>query len=260
LGEDTIVYYCVDEYTKFSGVNSTMLEQVERRLIDKADLVVVSAERLLTAKSSLNAPTLLLRHGVDYEHFRAALDPATKTPSELSESPQPIIGYFGLMSEDWIDLPLLVHLARSFPTGTLVMLGKSTMDLSELEREPNVRMLGRKPYESLPAYCKGFDVAIIPFPISEVTLNANPLKAREYLAAGLPVVSTAIPEVEALNACLIGRTPEEFVARVREALQDPGPNRARSQTMQSESWEARVARLNEAVANLQPSMRTVETR
>ena len=252
LGESEIVYYCVDEYTKFSGVDTSTLLEIERRLIEKSNLVVVSAERLMQPKSSSTRPAVLLRHGVDYDHFRTALDADIEIPGDLKDLPKPVIGYFGLMSEDWIDLPLLVHLAKSLPNCTLVMLGKSTMDMSELERLPNVRLLGRKPYDSLPAYCKGFDVSIIPFPISEVTLNANPLKAREYLAAGLPVVSTAIPEVEALDSCLIAKSPEEFVSCVMKALRHPGPNLERSATMRSESWSARIEELKAAFASVQP--------
>src|SRR6185503_18370282 len=105
---------------------------------------------------------------------------------------------------------LMEKVAQRFPHASIVMLGKCTMDVSRLEKYSNVHLLGRKPYADLPQYCKGFDVALIPFPISEVTLNANPLKAREYLAAGLPVVSTKIPEVEVLGLARIGDTKEAF--------------------------------------------------
>lgn len=193
---------------------------------------------------------MLVRHGVDYDHFRAALDPALMVPDEIANLPRPVIGYFGLIAEDWVDVSLMVHVARSFPNGTLVMLGKSTMDVSGLKKEPNVLLLGRKTYSSLPAYCKGFDVAVIPFPISEVTLNANPLKAREYLAAGLPVVSTAIPEVEVLGQCGIGRDPDEFVRKIRESLNHPGPDGGRSRTMASESWAARLADVTREIQKL----------
>lgn len=240
LGEDKIVYYCVDEYTAFKGVDQTALTTIERDLIDRADMVIVSAEKLLQSKRSPRGPTLLVRHGVDFQHFASALDPTTAVPDELARLPRPIIGYFGLIADDWVDIPLLIQVARSFPQGSLVMLGKVTMDVSALTREPNVHLLGRKPYEQLPGYSKGFDVALIPFPISEVTLNANPLKAREYLASGLPVVSTSIPEVHAIGHCLIGNTPEEFVSRIREALQSPGPSPERSRLMESESWLARL--------------------
>ncbi|HUR54055.1 MAG TPA: glycosyltransferase [Gemmataceae bacterium] len=240
LGEAEIVYYCVDEYTAFKGVDTAALAAVEAELIGKADLVIVSAERLLHAKRSDRAPSLLVRHGVDYDHFASALRPETRVPDEIARLPKPVIGYFGLIADDWVDVPLLVHLARSFPTGSVVMLGKVTMDVTALEKEPNVHLLGRKPYAELPAYSKGFDAAVIPFPVTPVTLSANPLKAREYLAAGLPVVSTAIPEVEVLGHCLIGRTSDEFVARTREALGSPGPDLARSRLMESESWAARL--------------------
>ena len=240
LAERAVVYYCVDEYTAFAGVNRAALAEVERQLLDRADLVIVSAAELAKTKYAKRGPVELVRHGVDYDHFRTALDPATAVPAEVAGLPRPVIGYFGLLAGDWVDVPLLVHVARSFPTGTLVLVGKSTMDLSALEREPNVRVLGRRPYSSLPGYCKGFDAAVIPFPVTEVTANANPLKAREYLAAGLPVVSTAIPEVEVLGECRIGRTPDGFVAELREALTHPGPDAERSARMAGEGWQARL--------------------
>jgi glycosyltransferase involved in cell wall biosynthesis len=240
LGEERVIYYCVDEYTAFKGVDTSALAAVEKALIDRADLVVVSAEKLLHAKRSPHAPTLLVRHGVDYDHFASALRPETSVPDEIARLPRPVIGYFGLIADDWVDIPLLVHTARSFPTGSVVMLGKVTMDVSPLSREPNVHLLGRKPYESLPGYCKGFDAAVIPFPITEVTLNANPLKAREYLAAGLPVVSTNIPEVRILDQCRVADTPDEFVAQLREALKTPGPRREVSESVRGEGWEARL--------------------
>lgn len=248
LGEREIIYYCVDEYTAFSGVNTSALLEIEADLLRKANLVIVSAEKLQQTKQSPFGPTLLVRHGVDYSHFRTALDAATPIPQELTDLPKPIIGYFGLIAEDWVDIPLLIHVARSIPNGTLVLVGKSTMDVSALAREPNVRLTGRMPYASLPGFCKGFDVALIPFPISPVTLHANPLKAREYLAAGLPVVSTPIPEVEVLNECRIGRTPEEFVAEIRAALAAPGPNAERSARMATSSWEARLESIRDHIA------------
>ena len=243
LGEESIIYYCVDEYTAFKGVDTTSLAVIEKQLLEKADKVFVSAEKLLLTKVSGRTPTILIRHGVDFDHFAKSLLSETVIPPEIAALPKPVIGYFGLIAEDWVDVPLLIHVARSFPNGSLVLLGKSTMDLRALEQEPNIHVLGRKPYSTLPNFSKGFDVAVIPFPISEVTLNANPLKAREYLAAGLPVVSTAIPEVEILGECLIARTPDEFVEKLKEALISPGPEPARSAAMSSESWAARLEQI-----------------
>jgi glycosyltransferase involved in cell wall biosynthesis len=250
LGEDRLIYYCVDEYTAFSGVPSESLIAMERDLCRRADLVIVSAERLFRSKGPYNPRTVLVRHGVDYDHFRRALDQQTPVPAEVRDLPRPVIGYFGLMSPDWVDVPLLEAVARHFAHGSLVLIGKVAMDLSPLTRLPNVHVLGRKPYEALPGYCKGFDLAVIPFPVSEVTLSANPLKAREYLAAGLPVVSTPIPEVEVLDQCGIGRTPAEFIRRIEDALHRSGPDPERSESMRSERWAARLDEVREHFAQM----------
>lgn len=239
LRESSIVYYCVDEFTAFTGI-AGQLASLEAELIRRADLVIVSADKLLKSKSKYNPRTVLVRHGVDFDHFRKALDPKTEIPAEIANLPKPIIGYFGLMAEDWIDIPLMVDVAKHFSHGSMVLLGKVTTDLSKLTALPNVHVLGRKPFSSLPAYSKGFDVAINPFPINDVTLSANPLKVREYLAAGLPVVSSRIPEVEVLGQCHIGDDSAGFIKGIEEALRDPGPKTERSDSMRPESWEGRV--------------------
>lgn len=248
LGEEMLIYYCVDEYTAFSGVSGESLAQMERELLAKSKLVIVSSDRLYQSKCQHNPRTALVRHGVDFSHFRGALDADRQVPEDLSRLPGPIIGYFGLIANDWVDLDLIAHVAEKFPHASIVMLGKITMDVSPLKRFANVHFLGRKPYQTLPSYCRGFDAAIIPFPINEATLNSNPLKAREYLAAGLPVISTAIPEVESLGGCRIGRTRDEFVNQIEQALVEAGPRSIRSETMRNESWEARLAEITRHVS------------
>jgi glycosyltransferase involved in cell wall biosynthesis len=230
-------------------VDSEALAELERSLMRRSDLVIVSADRLYQSKAPFNPRTALVRHGVDYSHFRRALDAETVVPEEIAGLPRPVIGFFGLIA-DWVDVELMASVAERFSTGSMVALGKATTDVSALERLPNVHLLGRKPYGALPAYCKGFDVALMPFRVNELTLNANPLKAREYLAAGLPVVSTAIPEVEALGCCRIGRDRESFLYEVERALFDPGPSMKRSEMVRGESWEARLNEIRQYVAAL----------
>jgi glycosyltransferase involved in cell wall biosynthesis len=242
LGEDRLLYYCVDEYTAFSGVASERLAEMEKRLLKRADFVIVSAQKLYDSKAKLNPRTILVRHGVDHVHFRKALDASLVVPPELAALPKPIIGFFGLVA-DWVDVDLMAHVAKQFPNGSLVVIGKVTTDVTALKALPNVHFFGRKPYAELPAYAKGFDVALNPFRLNELTLNANPLKVREYLAAGLPVVATPIPEVEVLPQCRIGATPEEFVQEIKEALEDPGPSVERSEAIRGESWEAKLAEI-----------------
>ncbi|WP_165066895.1 glycosyltransferase [Paludisphaera rhizosphaerae] len=239
LGEETIIYHCVDEYSAFTGVSAAAMLELEAHLLRLADLVVVSADRLLQSKAPFNARTVLVRHGVDFDHFRKALDPGMQVPARIAGLPRPVIGFFGLIA-DWVDVDLMAEVAARHPHGSLVVLGKTTTDVSKLSRLPNVHLLGRIPYTDLPAYCKGFDLALMPFRINELTLNANPLKVREYLAAGLPVVSTAIPEVEELGCCRIGVGREGFLGEVEAALADPGPRIERSELMRHESWGARL--------------------
>ena len=244
LDEDYIIYHCVDEYSAFSDIPTEPIARLERELLKKADLVAVSAEILYQTKIEHNSNTFLIRHGVDFNHFKTALDEATKIPEEIKNLPRPVIGLYGLI-EDWIDIELLEKTARHFSEGSLVIIGKIKTDISRIENLPNVHILGRKPYQTLPAYCKGFDVALNPFVINELTLAANPLKVREYLAAGLPVISTDIPEVVILKNCRIGQNHEDFISQIEEALKNPGPQKAISDSVKNESWEARVDELRE---------------
>jgi glycosyltransferase involved in cell wall biosynthesis len=249
LGEEIVIYHCVDEYTAFSGVQSQAIADLEEDLLRKSDLVIVSAELLRESKQQVNPRTVLVRHGVEFGHIRKSLDPATKVPEEVAHLPRPIIGFFGLIA-DWVDTDIMAQVAKKYPHGSLVVLGKATTDVSELKKIPNVHMLGRKPYSELPNYSKAFDVALNPFRINKLTLNANPLKVREYLAAGLPVVSTNIPEVAVLGQCRIADSPTAFLEEVEEALKDPGPKIERSDSIRAESWEARLEEIGDHLKSL----------
>lgn len=245
LGEKELIYYCVDEYTAFTGV-SDGLKQIEDDLFRRADAVVVSAERLFESKKHLNSNTHIIRHGTDWRHFRTAVDGKLTVPADIADLPRPIIGFHGLLA-DWVDYELIKKTAENFKEGSVVLIGKVAVDAEQkikiLDAVPNVHMLGRKPYAELPAYCKAFDVALNPFEISELTLAANPLKVREYLAAGLAVVSTDIPEVRILDDCLVGESHSDFIQKIEAALAAPKPRVEVSNAIAHESWEAKVEEL-----------------
>jgi glycosyltransferase involved in cell wall biosynthesis len=241
LGEEKIIYYCVDEYAAFHGVDSIGISRSEQSLLERADLVISSAESLNRVRKPSNGSALLVRHGVDYHHFKTALDDRTAIPPGIASLPRPILGYFGLMAGEWLDIELMVKVARRFSHGSVVMLGKSTTNLDALRAMRNIHILGHKPYETLPSYCKAFDVGLIPFPINEVTLNSNPLKAREYLAAGVPVISTAIPEVTAIGGCRVAHSHREFLEDIEASLREPMDRTSLSRRMAGESWESRLA-------------------
>jgi Glycosyl transferases group 1 len=248
LGEDLVLYHVVDEFSAFSDASEHVAE-LERRILRRADLVIASAEKLVESKRRENPRTVLVRHGVDFAHFSRALDPATQVPADLAALPRPVIGFFGLVA-DWIDLELVREVADRYPHASVVLLGKVTTSLAALEGARNVHLLGRKPYAALPGYCKGFDVAITPFRMNELALNANPLKAREYVAAGLPNVCTDLPELRATPGCTVASTRAEFVEQVGRALQDGGPSRARAEAVRGESWEAKLEEIRGHVERL----------
>jgi glycosyltransferase involved in cell wall biosynthesis len=242
LGEELVVYHCVDEFSAFADTNGRHIAEMEEQLLRKADVCITSAERLRANKVKVNPNTVLVRHGTDWNHFVKACDPKTVVPADLANLPKPVIGFFGLVAE-WVDQDAMIECAKAYPNGSVVLIGKTApdADVSKLKALPNVHFLGRKKYEELPAYCKGFDVALMPFKINELTLNANPLKVREYLAAGLSVVSTDIPEVVKVGLCKIASSSADFPAKVAEALAEGGGcTRERAQKIFHESWDARV--------------------
>jgi glycosyltransferase involved in cell wall biosynthesis len=252
LGERLVIYYCVDEYSQFTGADRTAILDLERRLIEKADLVVVSASRLYETKRGVNANTVLITHGVDVNHFRAACLEETVVPEDAATLPGPVIGFYGLI-EDWVDLEVIRHMATARPAWSFLMIGEMKTDASALRKLANVHFTGRRPYQSLPGYCKKFDIAVLPFIVNELTLAANPLKIREYLAAGLPVVATPLPEVQRLGELVhAATTPEEFLAQCQALIESGrrGADMAASHQMDAESWDGKVEVLSELITRL----------
>ena len=247
LGETKVIYHCVDEFSAFSDAPQSAIRKMEETLLQKADLVIVSASTLQESKRKLNPNTHLVRHGVEYDHFKKALDPAVEIPADVARLPHPIIGFHGLIA-DWVDLALIRKMALQHPEWSVVILGSSQTDLSLVSGLKNVHLLGKRPYETLPAYCKAFDVAILPFVVNTLTRFANPLKLREYLAAGLPVVSSDLPEVRSLGGDIrIASDHDEFISHVAQILnhEKTGPSPERSKTMERESWDDKVELLSQ---------------
>jgi len=241
LGEDSIVYHCVDEFSAFSDAGAEVAQR-ERELLGKADVVLCSAAGLYDNKKAHNPHTYLVTHGVDYEFFRKATSADTPVADELRALPKPILGFTGLLA-DWVDLPLLAELAKRRPEWSIVLIGRSDVDLKIFDGLSNVHLLGHRPYNQLPEFLRGFDVALLPFVNNELTVNANPLKLREYLAAGLPVIASPIPEVvRYASQVALASTAEEYEKAIDALLKkdDLGPSLARSAKMASESWDAKV--------------------
>jgi len=221
-------------------------------LLRKVDLVFATAQSLVDARLAINPNTYLARHGVQREQFAAAMDEHMAIPADVAELPKPVIGFYGTI-QDWIDQDLICHLARQHPNWSIVMIGGIFTDVSKLRQYPNIHLLGRREHDQLPAYCKGFNIGIIPYVLHERILHVNPIKLREYLSAGLPVVSTAFPEAQLYPQwCTTAQTPQQFDAAVQRALAEDSPllHRRRSDAMRSETWETKVSLLTARVMRI----------
>ena len=208
--EERFVYYCVDEHAQFEGFDPNYVVREERRQIDAADVVITTSAALFESKSRLHPNTHLVRHGADTAHFARAFDDDLPVPADLAGVSRPVIGFFGVLHH-WIDCRLIAAVARKRPDYTFVLIGEVLTDVGALRALPNVRLLGRRAYTTLPEYCKVFDAAMLPFKHTAMTRAVNPIKMREYLAAGLPVISTPLPE-----ACLCG--PDVTIAHGADAF------------------------------------------
>ena len=251
LGECLSVYYCIDDYAALPDVDAEAIRAMDEELTRKADLVFVASDTLHPAKLRLNAHTYVSSHGVDVEHFASARDPLTTVPADLAALPRPCVGFFGLI-ERWIDLDLVDFLAAQRPQWTFALIGRVALSPEEVPRRPNLHYFGKRPYETLPAYGKGFDAAIIPYRLTQQVLHANPIKLREYLAMGKPVVSVGTPEIDKYaDVVEIAHSPEEFLSRLDAVLERPAApaeTRRRIDRVTGESWDMRLGSMLETVA------------
>ncbi|MBT7064846.1 MAG: glycosyltransferase [Verrucomicrobia bacterium] len=250
----SIIYHCVDRWEAFGTYDTDLMRTLDRDCCVYADLVLATASDLYDRCKNYNANTHLLRHGVNHAHFAQALQFSEDSrPDDLPRGP--IVGFFGLVSE-WVDQDLLVELARALKgvKSHIVLIGKSDVDVARLQAEPTICLLGPKPFADLPRYVAHFDVGIIPFAINELTLSVNPIKLREMMAAGCPVVSTALPEVMryAEEGRPDGTSPlvtvvkdaKGFVAGVLEMIVSTASHAERktlSRSVEAESWQSQVA-------------------
>jgi hypothetical protein len=253
LRESLVVYYVTDEYSQFSHVDHAQVAEDDRDLCAKADIIFATAQTLARERRALNPHTHLSRHGVDHVLFASALRDETRVPRDLAVLAGPVLGFFGTL-QDWIDYELIEYLARRHPEWSIALIGEPRLDLSRLQRWPNLHLLGRKPHRELPAYCKGLAVGLIPHKVNRLTAHMNPIKLREYLSAGLPVVSVCLPEVEPFaRYCRIAESYEDFERGVQEAIRSDSPQarRERSEAMRSETWQRRVAEMGSIVMRSQ---------
>lgn len=230
---DVTVYLRLDDYPRLPGVDARLAERAEQHMERRADVKVGTARALLRSDD-----WLLLPQGVDVAHF--ARRPFAPTGPA-------VLGFFGLFAE-WVDQRLVADVARRHPEWTLEFLGPQRVAPNPgLRALPNVRFVDAVPFAQLPEATAHWRAAWVPFELSPLTVAVNPLKVREYLAAGLPAFSTPLPEVRGLPGVQVGATAEDVSGFLARAVRDTrDESDARRAAMKHASWTARARQLRAA--------------
>jgi GT2 family glycosyltransferase/glycosyltransferase involved in cell wall biosynthesis len=236
-----VIYDCMDEWENFPGIKPPLLE-MERQLVQRGDLLVVTAQRLYDKWQSSPRPLVLARNAADYDFFAERC-----RPNELlAHVKHPIIGYYGAIA-DWFDVELMAELARQRTHYHFVLLGGTfDVDVARLRQIPNVQFLGQQPYETMPQYLYHFDACIIPFKINPITEATDPVKLYEYLSGGKPVVSVNLPELAPYRDYVyIADGPADFAAKLDQALAENNQQAAlrRKSLAQQHTWAERYTRI-----------------
>ncbi|MFQ5685033.1 MAG: glycosyltransferase [Candidatus Scalindua sp.] len=245
-----LVYHCSDDFTLTSSFPASFSD-LEEELIRRCDVVITTSEELCQAKIHLGSKFVTVTNGAEIEHFASTQAPDTQLAPELADLPQPIVGYIGSVFE-WIDQEWVIQAARKLPTWSFVFIGPLMTDISKLRDLPNIHYLGPRRYEDLPKYLRGFDVTTVPFVTNDVTLRASPIKFYEYLASGVPIVATNLPDFEPLSDCAyLVKDATQFSSALQRAVSEDSQEKRQLRMTESQkySWEVRGAQVNEIIEN-----------
>jgi GT2 family glycosyltransferase len=246
-----IVYDCMDEWDSFPGMKPQLLV-AENLLVAEADVVTVSAQRLLDKWRGRNPRVELVRNAADFAHFTAP-----QSEHLLDDVKRPIAGYFGAIAP-WFDVELLTRLATERPQYSFVVIGGVfDVDVRPLEDLPNVHLLGQQAYARMPAYLNDFDVCLIPFVVNEITAATDPVKFYEYISRGKPVVSTFMPELEPFGDLLYLAVDErDFLSKLDAAMteSDDALRMRRIDAARANTWTARADVMRSVIRDVHPKV------
>lgn len=249
-----VVFHCVDDIAEDPGVDTASFRDAEARFVRRADLVLASAPALAERLRGLTDHVRYAPNVADTAAFATALD-AGPVDVSLDALPRPRLVFTGAISAKKVDLELLAELARRRPDWTLALvgpvgLGDPGTSVAPLEGLGNVHLLGGRPHQALPAVLRGADVGLIPYRLTPLTTSIFPMKVPEYLAAGLPVVTTPLPALRDVAEVNVAEGAGGFERAIEQALRenDPEARRARSRAALGRSWSARLAEIETWVA------------
>jgi len=247
LNPSVLIYLLRDNVTKVS-YHSKHGRRLEPLMIKKADIVVTNSPTFADYARQFNPNSTFIGQGVDIDLF-SDKDGSLKIPSDIDGIPHPRIGYTGVLTTIRLDIGLLTYIAERQPGWNIVLIGPEDDDFknSRLHSLPNVHFLGGKAPKELPGYVKGFDVAINPQLINDITDVNYPLKIDEYLAIGVPIVATGTSFMKAYfsNETYLAVTKDEYVQQIGKALTEdsPGKHEERKKVARTHSWENFVGKI-----------------
>jgi len=263
LQRTALVYQRTDRYEEYPGVDGKVIREFDRTLKAEADVTFFVNRLLFEQERGECSNAYLLDHGVDYELFAHAENDRW-VPEDMRGVRRPVVGFFGGIDDHTSDVPLVAEAVRRAPDLTFVFVGSASADLSGLRELSNVQLLGQRPYEQVPHYGKCFNVAIMPWRQNRWIEACNPIKLKEYLALGKPVVSTPFPELAQYDGLVYRASgAEDFVAAIRRALAEDNEERrtARRERVKAHTWDAKAEEalrvVEEAVARKASGARNV---
>src|ERR1700686_240292 len=229
LRAELVVYHCVDDIAAQAGIDGASFRAAEERFAKRADLVLASAPALAERMRALSDNVMEAPNVADTALFAQALEEGPVDPA-LAALAHPRVVFTGAIVSTKLDLPLLVELARARPSWSFALVGPvgpgdPRADISMLSAEPNIHLLGRRSYRELPAVLRGADAGLIPYARNQLTGSIFPMKVYEYLAAGLPVVSTPLPALSQVVEVARAAEAERMAELLQQALAEDTPAR-----------------------------------
>lgn len=247
LRRRALVYQRTDRYEDYPGVDYEQVRRFDQRLKQHAELTFYSNRQLFEQERDACRKAVYVEHGVDYDHFADAAPIEEPTIAGLS---RPIAGFFGGIDDHTFDAAFMLDVIKQTPEVSFVFIGNKSIDFSAFESQPNVATLPQQPYTDIPRFGAAFDVCLMPWRQNRWIEACNPIKLKEYLALGKPIVSTPFPELARFAELVeVAPTPTEFSAAIRRAGQtnDAASAARRQAAVRSHSWEAKANQVLEAI-------------